>query len=74
MENGNRKEMRIDHDHLFKELLQDFFEEFILLFFPNVHEEIDFAHLKFLDKELFNDTLRRRSKEVDMAVENQAQR
>lgn len=60
---------RIDHDHLFKELLQDFFEEFIALFFPNIYEEVDFAHLKFLDKELFNDTQRRKSREVDIAVE-----
>ncbi|QDI91943.1 hypothetical protein EPH95_12775 [Salicibibacter halophilus] len=40
-----------------------------MLFFPNIYEEIDFAHLNFLDKELFNDVQRRKSKEVDMAVE-----
>ncbi|AXF57359.1 hypothetical protein [Salicibibacter kimchii] len=50
-------------------MLQEFFEEFIVLFFPNIYEEIDFAHLNFLDKELFNDVQRRKSKEVDMAVE-----
>lgn len=40
-----------------------------MLFFPTIFEEVDFAHLKFLDKELFNDTQRRKSKEVDMVVE-----
>lgn len=66
---NDHHESRIDHDHLFKELLQDFFEEFIRLFFPNIWEQIDFAYLKFLDKELFNDTQRRKSKEVDLIVE-----
>ena len=66
---NDHRESRIDHDHLFKEVLQDFFEEFLMLFFPSIYEEIDFAHLKFLDKELFNDTQRRKRKEVDMVVE-----
>ncbi|QQK75403.1 hypothetical protein HUG15_07255 [Salicibibacter cibarius] len=66
---NDHRESRIDHDHLFKELLQEFFSEFIVLFFPNIYEDIDFAHLNFLDKELFNDIQRRKSKEVDMVVE-----
>lgn len=41
-------ETRIDHDRLFKELLSTFFEEFVLLFFPHVHEQIDFHYLSFL--------------------------
>ncbi|MGG3835135.1 DUF4351 domain-containing protein, partial [Geobacillus thermocatenulatus] len=40
--------MAIDHDRLFKELIQTFFEEFLLLFFPDMHEHIDFSHLSFL--------------------------
>lgn len=66
---NDHHENRVDHDHLFKEVLQDFFEEFLHLFFPKIWTEIDFAHLKFLDKELFNDTGRRKSKEVDLVVE-----
>lgn len=44
--------MAVDHDRLFKELIQTFFEEFILLFFPNMYEHIDFRHLSFLSEEL----------------------
>ncbi|MCZ0757075.1 transposase, partial [Anoxybacillus sp. J5B_2022] len=32
--------MAVDHDRLFKELMMTFFEEFLLLFFPHVHEHI----------------------------------
>lgn len=64
-------ENRIDHDHLFKSLLQNFFEEFIDLFFPQIWKEMDFANLKFMDKELFNDTGRRKIREVDLVVETE---
>ncbi len=47
--------MSIDHDRLFKELIQTFFEEFIVLFFPMMHEHIDFRHVSFLSEELFTD-------------------
>lgn len=63
------KHERIDHDRLFKELIQTFFEEFLLLLFPQVYEEIDFAHVNFLDKELINDTSAREKREVDIIVE-----
>lgn len=69
MSNVNREESRVDHDRLFKELIQDFFEEFLVLFFPNIYEEIDFAHMKFLDKEFVNDTSQRERKEVDIILE-----
>ena len=35
----------IDHDRLFKELLETFFAEFVALFFPEVHQAIDLTHL-----------------------------
>lgn len=69
MQNNNREEKRIDHDRLFKELLQVFFEEFLILFFPKIHEKIDFAHAKFLDKEFVNDTSQRENKEIDVILE-----
>ncbi|MBA2878606.1 hypothetical protein HNR63_001676 [Anoxybacillus kamchatkensis] len=47
--------MAVDHDRLFKELITTFFEEFLLLFFPHVHEHIDFQHMSFLSEELFTD-------------------
>ena len=39
---------QIDHDRLFKELLETFFAEFMQLFFPDAYQAIDFTHLKFL--------------------------
>jgi hypothetical protein len=39
---------QIDHDRLFKELLETFFAEFMQLFFPGAYQAIDFTHLKFL--------------------------
>lgn len=44
-----------DHDQLFKKLIQEFFEEFVLLFFPEAHEAIDFHHVSFLNQEFFTD-------------------
>jgi len=62
MSNGkNNDDHRIDHDGLFKELLQTFFEEFILLFFPQIYEDIDFTHITFLDKEMVLDIQERQN-------------
>ncbi|WP_047758235.1 Rpn family recombination-promoting nuclease/putative transposase, partial [Geobacillus sp. ZGt-1] len=60
---------RIDHDRLFKELLSTFFEEFLLLFFPNVYEHIDVHHLSFLTEELFTDVTAGEKHRVDLLVE-----
>ncbi|UOF91456.1 Rpn family recombination-promoting nuclease/putative transposase [Fodinisporobacter ferrooxydans] len=59
----------IDHDRLFKELIQTFFEEFILLFFPQAFEEIDFQHLTFLSEEVFTDITAGEKRRVDLLVE-----
>jgi hypothetical protein len=45
----------IDHDRLFKEVLQTFFLEFLHLFLPHIAEAIDPDSIEFLDKELFTD-------------------
>lgn len=59
-----------DHDRLFTTLISTFFEEFILLFFPEAHEEIDFTHLKFLPQEMFADYLEGHTYELDILAEN----
>ncbi|HHW37589.1 MAG TPA: transposase [Bacillales bacterium] len=59
----------IDHDRLFKELIQTFFQEFVELFFPEQYAHIDFSHLKFLSQELFTDILKGEKREVDMLAE-----
>ncbi|KAF6511850.1 hypothetical protein GS8_819 [Geobacillus stearothermophilus] len=61
--------MAVDHDRLFKELIQAFFEEFILLFFPEMYEYIDFQHLSFLSEELFTDVTAGEKYRVDLLVE-----
>jgi predicted transposase/invertase (TIGR01784 family) len=60
--------MRIDHDRLFKELLSTFFVEFIELFFPEVHAELDPASVEFLDKEVFTDVTSGEKHEADLVA------
>jgi len=62
-------ENRIDHDRLFKELLETFFAEFMELFFPEAARSIDLAHLKFLQQEVFTDVTAGEKHEVDILVE-----
>jgi hypothetical protein len=38
-------------DQLFKELLQEFFRDFLELFYPAVASRLDFERVTFLDKE-----------------------
>lgn len=59
----------IDHDRLFKELLETFFGEFVELFFPQVYEYIDLEHIKFLQQELLTDVTRGDKHQVDILVE-----
>lgn len=59
----------IDHDQLFKQLIQEFFEEFILLFFPDAYEEIDFHHVSFLNQEYFTDLVFGERNYLDVVAE-----
>lgn len=45
----------MDHDQRFKKLLQEFFAEFLQLFFPNHAATFDFTRVEWLEKELFPD-------------------
>ncbi len=60
---------RIDYDRLFKELLSTFFEEFMLFFFPQVYEHVDFHHLSFLSEEVLTDVTTGEKHRVDLLVE-----
>ncbi len=66
-EGGER--LSVDHDRLFKELIQTFFQEFIQLFLPDVYEAIDFDHLTFLSEELYTDLLAGEKHRVDLLAE-----
>ncbi|WP_130606128.1 RpnC/YadD family protein [Cohnella abietis] len=61
--------MGIDHDRLFKELLQTFFKEFMQLFFPQACPHIDFSHVTFLSEELFTDVTGGATGRVDVLIE-----
>ncbi|WP_190284757.1 hypothetical protein [Bacillus sp. S3] len=51
----------IDHDCLF--------EEFILLFFPKVYEDLDLQNLRFLSEELVTDVTKDEKYRIDLLVE-----
>lgn len=62
-------EPRIDHDRLFKELLENFFADFVELFFPEAHAAMDWGNIKFLQQEVFTDVTRGDKHLVDILVE-----
>ncbi len=61
--------MPMDHDRLFKELLNNFFLEFVELFLPDVSAYLDKdAAVVPLDKEVFTDVTRGDRHEVDLLM------
>ena len=58
----------IDHDRLFKELLTEFFTEFLELFLPEAHGYVDPDSLEFLEKEVFTDVTLGERHEADLVV------
>jgi hypothetical protein len=44
-----------DHDQLFKEVIREFFPDFLRLFFPDQAVRFDLSQVHWLDKELFAD-------------------
>jgi hypothetical protein len=61
--------MPIDHDAVFKQLLQEFFVEFLALFVPDAAQLLDPATLTLLDKEVFGDLLDPDRREADLVVQ-----
>ncbi|WP_346729051.1 Rpn family recombination-promoting nuclease/putative transposase [Lederbergia citrea] len=59
----------IHHDQLFKQLIHTFFTEFLEVFFPDVHEHIDFSTIKPLSEEMFTDLLEGESRRADIIIE-----
>ena len=58
----------IDHDRLFKELIETFFLDFVDLFLPEVALYLERDTISFLDKELFTDVTAGESHEADLVV------
>jgi hypothetical protein len=59
--------MSIDHDQVFKTLIEAFLAEFMLLFCPKEAAAIDFSRIEFLRKEYFTDTQRGKRRAMDLA-------
>src|SRR5260221_2841540 len=62
-------EVLMSHDQVFKELLRAFLREFLLLFLPEVAEQIDFEHVRFLEPEVFTDLPKGRRRTADLVTE-----
>lgn len=60
--------MRLNHDAWFKELISNFFVEFLALFFPDLLTQIDTKSLEYLDKEFFTGILEDYRREADIVV------
>jgi len=63
----------IDHDRLFKELLTNFFQEFIEAFFPEADRLLDYSYLEFLTQEVFTDITVGEKKYIDILVKTRLQ-
>ena len=57
------------HDQLFKELIHTFFQEFLEVFFPEVHEIIDFKTIIPLSEEVFTDLIEGDTRRLDIVVQ-----
>jgi hypothetical protein len=60
--------MSVDHDQIFKRLIEAYFREFMELFCPAEARLIDFSRVEFLGKEYFTDVERGLRRRLDMVV------
>jgi hypothetical protein len=59
----------IDHDQLFKQLLETFFADFIKLFAPALAEYLELSELTFLPQQYFTDIVDGDRKAIDILVQ-----
>lgn len=57
-----------NHDQRLKVLLKEFFQQFLLCFFPAWEARFDFSQVDWLDKEVFLDPPRGESRELDLVA------
>lgn len=57
------------HDQLHKKLIHTFFEEFLKVFFPAVHEQVDFHAIKPISEEVYTDIVEGETRRLDIVVE-----
>ena len=58
----------MEYDQLFKDFLRTFFKNFIALFFPEVHERLNWLEIEFLEKEEFTDIPKGKQRTTDLVV------
>src|SRR5690625_4284170 len=46
----------LKQDQLFKQLIEVFFAEFLEVFFPDIHKQIDFERVTFLHGKMFTES------------------
>ena len=63
----------VDHDRLFKELLTNFFQEFMEAFFPEAGRMLDYSSLEFLTQEILTDITTGEKKYIDILVKTRLQ-
>jgi len=63
------KKEYVKHDQIFKELINNFFAEFLDVFFPEVHAGLDFKSVKPLSEELYTDLIKGENRRVDIVIE-----
>jgi predicted transposase/invertase (TIGR01784 family) len=59
----------IDHDQLFRQLLETFFADFVELFAPALAQYLDLSQLTFLPQQYFTDILDGDRKAIDILVQ-----
>src|SRR5690625_2631292 len=57
------------HDMLFKQLIQNFFDSFLELFFPNIYKRINLKTIEFLSEEMFTDIVNGTTRRLDIVVQ-----
>ena len=60
--------MAIDHDQIFKRLIEAFFREFLELFCPAEERLIDFSRVDIFSGEIFTDVERGRRRRLDLVA------
>lgn len=57
------------HDQLYKELISTFFKEFLIAFFPEVHEHLDFQAIKPISEEVYTNLIEGETRRLDIVAE-----
>ena len=68
MKAANKHRIRVDHDHLFKELLRACFTDFLELFLPDVLRYLDVSSIEFVEQERKSIITRYQKRAVDLLV------